>query len=42
VPWEDLPDHIAEFDRIFAREIPAMLASVALQVTRTRADSRPV
>ena len=41
VPWEDLPDHIAEFDRIFAREIPAMLASVALQVTRTRADSRP-
>jgi hypothetical protein len=41
VPWEDLPDRIAEYDRIFAREIPAMLASVALQVTRTRADSEP-
>lgn len=41
VPWEDLPDRIADYDRIFAREIPAMLASVALQVSRTQADSKP-
>ncbi|HUH70364.1 MAG TPA: NAD-binding protein [Mycobacterium sp.] len=34
VPLADLPDKIAEYDRIFVREIPTMLASVGLQVIR--------
>jgi hypothetical protein len=38
VPWADLPPEIAEYDRIFVREIPAMLAAVGLQVMRVRVD----
>lgn len=36
VPFADLPDDIAELDRIFVREIPTLLASVGLQVIRTQ------
>lgn len=35
VPWEDLPPDIAERNRVFVRKIPAMLASVGIQVIRT-------
>lgn len=35
VPFEELPTDIAEYDRIFVREIPRLLASVGLQVVRT-------
>jgi hypothetical protein len=38
ISWEDLLDQypeIAEYDRIFVREIPELLASVGLQVVRT-------
>jgi hypothetical protein len=35
VPFEELPDDIAEYDRIFVREIPRLLASVGLQFVRT-------
>ena len=37
IPWEDLLDQypeIAEWDRVFVREIPELLASVGLQVVR--------
>lgn len=34
-PFRDLPPDIAEYDRIFVREIPAILASAHLQVIRT-------
>jgi hypothetical protein len=34
VAFEELPADIAEFDRIFVREIPGLLASVGLQVVR--------
>jgi TrkA-N domain/RyR domain len=40
VPWEELPPDIAEWDRVFVREIPAMLASVGLQVIRVRPDAQ--
>ena len=36
VPFADLPDDIAEYDHIFVREIPTLLASVGLQVIRTQ------
>lgn len=36
VPFADLPDDIAEYDRIFVRQIPALLASAGLQVVRTQ------
>ena len=36
VPFTELPDDIAEYDRIFVREIPTLLASVGLQVIRTQ------
>ena len=32
VPFEELPDNIAEFDRMFVKEYPAILASVGLQI----------
>jgi TrkA-N domain/RyR domain len=32
VPFEDLPDDIAELDRMFVKEYPAILASVGLQI----------
>jgi RyR domain len=35
VPFEKLSADIAEFDRIFVRAIPAILAAADLQVTRT-------
>jgi hypothetical protein len=39
VPWQDLPPDVADWDRVFVREIPAMLASVGLQVIRVRPES---
>jgi voltage-gated potassium channel Kch len=41
VPFKDLPPKIAEYDRIFVREIPRRLASVGLQVIRTRTTAVP-
>jgi hypothetical protein len=41
VPFEELPDNIAEYDRIFVREIPRLLASVGLHVVRTPATPKP-
>ncbi|WP_156690311.1 NAD-binding protein [Mycobacterium sp. Marseille-P9652] len=35
VPFAELPDEVAEYDRIFVREIPTILASAGLQVIRT-------
>jgi hypothetical protein len=32
VPFEELPDDIAELDRMFVKEYPAILASVGLQI----------
>ena len=40
VPFADLPADIAEYNRIFVRGIPALLASVGLQVFRTPRLSR--
>jgi hypothetical protein len=37
LPFEELPADIAEFDRIFVREIPRLLVSVGLQIVRTPA-----
>jgi hypothetical protein len=37
VPFEDLPADIAEYDRIFVREIPRLLSAAGLQVIRTPA-----
>jgi hypothetical protein len=34
VPFADLPSDIAEYDRMFVRKIPALLASVGLRVVR--------
>lgn len=34
VPFTDLPPDIAEYDRIFVRAIPSLLASVGLQIMR--------
>jgi hypothetical protein len=36
VPFDDLPSEIAEYDRVFVREIPTLLASVGMQVFRLR------
>jgi hypothetical protein len=36
VPFAELPDDIAEYDRMFVREIPTLLASAGLQVIRTQ------
>ena len=36
VPFAELPDDIAEYDRMFVREIPSLLASAGLQVIRTQ------
>ncbi len=44
LPWDELferyPD-IAEYDRMFVRKIPTILASVGLQVIRTPTGSKP-
>jgi len=42
VPFEELPADIAEYDRIFVREIPRLLIAASLQVVRAPATSRPV
>jgi hypothetical protein len=34
VPFEELPSDIAEYDRVFVREIPTLLASVGIQIFR--------
>lgn len=34
VPFDELPADIAEYDRIFVREIPRLLASVGLRIVR--------
>lgn len=34
IPFDELPRHIADYDRIFVREIPTMLASAGLQIER--------
>jgi hypothetical protein len=38
VPFKDLPTAIADYDRDFVREIPALLATVGLQITRPAND----
>ena len=40
VSFEEVPADIAEFDRIFVREIPRLLVSVGLQVVRTPTTPR--
>ena len=40
IPFDELPDDIAEYDRIFVREIPKILASAGLQIKR-RAQPDP-
>ena len=35
VPWDQLPPEVAEFDRLYVRAIPTVLASAGLQVMRT-------
>jgi hypothetical protein len=42
VPFEELPDDIAEYDRVFVREIPRLLTLAGLQVVRIPTTSRPV
>lgn len=34
VPFDELPDDVAKWDRMFVREYPAILASVGLQILR--------
>jgi RyR domain len=41
VPFEELPPDIAEFDRIFVRAIPAILAAAGLRVIRTAGELAP-
>jgi hypothetical protein len=38
VPFQDLPADIADYDRMFVRDIPALLASAGLQVIRAGGD----
>ena len=40
VSFEELPEDIAEFDRIFVREIPRLLVSVGLHIVRTPTTPR--
>ena len=39
VPFEELPDDVAEWDRMFVPEYPAILASVGLQIVRVPRSS---
>ena len=39
MPFEELPDDVAESDRMFVREYPAILASVGLQIVRAPRSS---
>jgi hypothetical protein len=41
VAFKDLPPKIADYDRIFVREMPRRLASGGLQVIRTRTTPTP-
>ncbi|WP_083208594.1 RyR domain-containing protein [Mycobacterium malmoense] len=41
VPFEELPAEIAEYDRIFVREIPSLLKLAGLRVVRTATMSTP-
>jgi hypothetical protein len=41
VPFEELPADIAEFDRIFVREIPRLLVSADLRVVRSPTTPKP-
>lgn len=42
VPFDELPADIAEYDRMFVREIPRLLASAGLRVVRNpKATGRP-
>jgi RyR domain len=36
VPFNELPGDIAEYDRMFVREIPALLGTVGLRVVRSK------
>jgi hypothetical protein len=38
VPFADLPEKVADYDRMFVREIPTLLASVGLQVVRPQTN----
>ncbi|MBS9532714.1 NAD-binding protein [Mycobacterium sp. M1] len=40
VPWEQLPDDVADWDRQFVVAIPEMLAAVGLQIVDVRGTSR--
>ena len=40
VEWDALPSDVAEWDRVFVRAIPALLASVGLQVSRVPTAGR--
>jgi hypothetical protein len=40
VPWDRMPDDVAEYDRATVRKIPALLAEVGLQVRRRDGDAR--
>ena len=39
VPWEQMPDDVAEYDRTTVRKIPALLAEVGLEVRRRNGDA---
>jgi hypothetical protein len=41
VPFEQLPADIAEYDRIFVREIPGLLVSAGLEVARPQPHGGP-
>jgi hypothetical protein len=42
LPFDDLPEDIADYDRMLVREIPAALATVGLQVIRLGPTASPV
>lgn len=41
LPFADLPPNIADYDRIFVRNIPAFLAAAGLQVIRGTPSTNP-
>ena len=41
VPFDQLPADIAEYDRIFVREIPSLLIAAGFQIVRTPTAPRP-
>jgi hypothetical protein len=34
VPWEELPEDIAEYDRVFVRKIPSLMAKLGYEIVR--------